>query len=117
MPGIDLKQMWKALGQKLLTVWKFFSDWLSDPFEVLQRGLVASGVLSPALTKGALGFIWGSLRLDRAVAAGDDRVGRELSSGASILSRLGSAASPRMAFHRSLGRPASAGRISNDGDG
>ncbi len=60
MPGIDVKQMWKALGQKLLTAWKFFSDWLSDPFEVVQRGLVASGVLSPALTKGALGFIWGA---------------------------------------------------------
>jgi hypothetical protein len=58
MPGIDLKQMWTELRPKLEAIWKFFDACLKDPFEVMQRGLGASGLLSPALTKGALGSVW-----------------------------------------------------------
>lgn len=52
--------MWTTLRLNLVTISKFFDAWLNDPYELVQRGLTASGVLSPALTKGALGFVWGA---------------------------------------------------------
>ena len=58
MPGIDFKQMWTTLRSMSEAIWKFFEAWLNDPFEMMQRGLVSSGILSPASTQGALGFIW-----------------------------------------------------------
>jgi hypothetical protein len=58
MPGIDLKQMWATLRSILEAIWKPFEAWFNDPFEITQRGLVSSGILSPASTQGALGVVW-----------------------------------------------------------
>src|SRR5690348_13448423 len=59
MPGIDFKQMWSGLRPRLEAIWN--NDWLDGLYELVHRGLVASGILSPALTKGPLGFLWATL--------------------------------------------------------
>lgn len=58
MPGIDLKQMWTGMRPSLKAIWNFSNAWLERPQDVVQRGLVTSGILTTTSTHSLLGLLW-----------------------------------------------------------